>query len=219
MPTNHPPSLLSSVDPKSVPSSRDITLSTKVDLPLSLHLGGRLKALREAYGLSQRELAKRAGITNSNISMIEQEQVSPSVQSLARILHAFPISLADFFAWDLTTCGIYVYPAAALHQTHRVTTAGAVIQQLAHNNSERQLDMQVQTFPAGFIGELTQTADAQDFCGLVTQGHVSLLVGAQLHELSAGDGFYIPRGVQFRFNNSTIELASIVSCSLFVRGI
>lgn len=216
MPIHNLPSVLPSVDSKNVPPD---TLSAAADLTLNPTLGVRLKALRGAYGLSQRELAKRAGITNSNISMIEQEQVSPSVQSLARILHAFPMSLADFFAWDLTACGTYVYSAAALHQTQKVTAAGAVIQQLAHNNSGRQLDMQVQTFPAGFIGELTQAAGAQDFCGLVTQGHLSLLVGGQLHELSAGDGFYIPRGVQFRFNNSTIEPASIVSCSLFVRSV
>lgn len=210
------------VDVSHYPTIADAHFAVAVSAPsadttASPHLGLRLKTLREAYGFSQRELAKRAGITNSNISMIEQEQVSPSVQSLARILTAFPMSLADFFAWDLTASGSYVYPAVTLHQDQRVTAAGAVIQSLAQNNSERQLDMQVQSLPAGFIGELTQAAGLQDFCGLVTQGCLTLLVGAQLHKLSVGDGFYIPRGVQFRFNNPTTALASFVSCSLFVR--
>ena len=64
--------------------------------PRDLDTGRRLKAVREAHGWSQRELAKRAGITNSAISMVEQGQVSPSVQSLARILAAFPMDLAEF---------------------------------------------------------------------------------------------------------------------------
>ena len=45
-------------------------------------LGTRLRALREMHGLSQRELAKRAGVSNAIISLIEQNRNSPSVGSL-----------------------------------------------------------------------------------------------------------------------------------------
>lgn len=60
-------------------------------------VGKRLRLLREIQGYSQRELAKRSGITHSNISMIEQGQISPSIQSIQRILTAFSVSLSDFF--------------------------------------------------------------------------------------------------------------------------
>ena len=39
---------------------------------MSLDVGARLKVVRKKRGLSQRELAKRAGVTNSTISLIEQ---------------------------------------------------------------------------------------------------------------------------------------------------
>jgi transcriptional regulator with XRE-family HTH domain len=71
---------------------------TPSSLDLSLDVGNKLKALREIQGFSQRELAKRSGVTHSNISMIEQGQVSPSIQSITRILHALCISPPDFFA-------------------------------------------------------------------------------------------------------------------------
>ncbi len=70
-------------------------------MPESVTLGIRLKALREFYGWSQRELAKRAGVPNSAISMIEQGAVSPTVQSLEKVLKGFPIKLKDFFLIDL----------------------------------------------------------------------------------------------------------------------
>ena len=54
--------------------------------------------MRERAGLTQRELAKRAGVTNATISLIEQEAHAPSLASLHRILSAIPISIADFFA-------------------------------------------------------------------------------------------------------------------------
>jgi len=43
---------------------------------MSLDVGAHLKAVRQMYGLSQRELAKRAGVTNGLISLIEQNRVS-----------------------------------------------------------------------------------------------------------------------------------------------
>lgn len=66
-------------------------------------LGQRLIALRGVFGYSQRELAKRAGVPNSAISVIEQGKSSPSVTSLSRVLAGFPLSLEQFFALGFAT--------------------------------------------------------------------------------------------------------------------
>ena len=63
--------------------------------------GQRLRAIRETSGLSQRALAKKAGVTNGIISMIEQNRNSPSLVTLKKILDAVPISFSDFFSIDL----------------------------------------------------------------------------------------------------------------------
>ena len=55
-----------------------------MDQGIIFDLGQRLRALRLARGLSQRELAKRAGVSNAIISLIEQNRSSPSVGSLKR---------------------------------------------------------------------------------------------------------------------------------------
>jgi transcriptional regulator with XRE-family HTH domain len=61
-------------------------------------VGARILQLRSLIGLSQRELAKRAGMTNSVISTIEQDKVSPSVSSLAKLLSGLGLSLSEFFS-------------------------------------------------------------------------------------------------------------------------
>lgn len=61
-------------------------------------LGGRLLYLRSLCGLSQRELAKRAGLTNSVISTIEQNKVSPSISSLERLLAGLGVTITQFFS-------------------------------------------------------------------------------------------------------------------------
>src|SRR5262245_54043690 len=67
---------------------------------MTIDVGAHLKAVRMLHGLSQRELAKRAGVTNGLISLIEQNRVSPSVSSLKKVLDGIPLSLADFFTLE-----------------------------------------------------------------------------------------------------------------------
>src|SRR5207247_4557712 len=67
---------------------------------MQINIGTRMKQMRSQKGLSQRGLAKRAGVTNGLISQIEQNKISPSVASLKKILDVLSLSLADFFTSD-----------------------------------------------------------------------------------------------------------------------
>jgi transcriptional regulator with XRE-family HTH domain len=49
--------------------------------------GQLLKTARRRHGVSQARLAARAGTTQSAISRIEHDQVSPSVETLRSLLH------------------------------------------------------------------------------------------------------------------------------------
>jgi len=46
-----------------------------------------LKDARDRHGVSQRELATRAGTTQSAISRIERDRISPSFKTLAELLY------------------------------------------------------------------------------------------------------------------------------------
>src|ERR1044072_7935945 len=49
--------------------------------------GRLLRETRVRHGLSQQRLARRAGTAQSTISRIEQDRSSPTVQTLAELLH------------------------------------------------------------------------------------------------------------------------------------
>src|SRR5688572_33400653 len=68
---------------------------------MSIDVGARLRSVRITFGLSQRALARRAGVTNGLISLIEQNRVSPSVSSLKKVLDGVPMTLAEFFTLDM----------------------------------------------------------------------------------------------------------------------
>lgn len=155
----------------------------------------RLKMIRDVFGFSQRELAKRAGVTNSSISMIEQGQVSPSIQSLSRILAVFPISMADFFSFKLP----------ADNQAQVIGYTGIPL--------SPQLDSHTEHLRAGQFTNFSSAA--VDSCGVVLEGclQLTLLTGNQ--SLREGDSFYIPAGQPFRLINRTELAVSFFLCSLF----
>ena len=63
-----------------------------------MDIGKRLQLVRKTQGLSQRELASRAGLTNGTISLIEKNKTSPSIASLKCLLDAIPMSMSEFFS-------------------------------------------------------------------------------------------------------------------------
>ena len=62
------------------------------------NIGLRLQNLRNQQGLSQRKLARSAGVSNATISLIEHGRTDPSMGLLKRILDAMGVSFADFFS-------------------------------------------------------------------------------------------------------------------------
>ncbi len=176
--------------------------------PEALALGARLKRVRELAGLSQRELAKRAGVPNSSVSTIEQGQVSPSVQSLGKLLAAVPISLSQFFADDHTYPGVRVagprqwVPLPQLRGLRR------------HRLAEGRLITERWTLPAGVdTGQAPMTLLA-DTSGTVISGTFRLTVGLQVFDLEAGGGYYLEAGKRFRLQNPTDTDAVLVLSSL-----
>ncbi len=162
----------------------------------------RLKLIREAYGISQRELAKRAGVTNSNISMIELGQVSPSIHSLERILSVFPISLADFFSFQ---------PTSSLRIT-RTFSESAVNETLVSQVSG-QITSKIIIVPPNSSSSFCLLA--QDASGVVIRGTSKLKSISTVEMLSAGDAFYIPACQIHQFINCSETSLQLFICTGF----
>ena len=60
-------------------------------------LGSRLRGLRKERALSQRELADLASLSPNAISLIERDEISPSVATLQRLAAALGVKMSYFF--------------------------------------------------------------------------------------------------------------------------
>lgn len=171
-------------------------------------LGSRLQRLRQAHGMSQRVLAKRAGMTNGAISMIEKNRVSPSVATLKKILAAFGLSLTVFFADDFEP------ESKVFYRNEELTTIAdglVTLRQLGSNMSSRHMQLLHETYlPGGDTGDTPLSHEGQE-AGMIVRGELEITVGGQREVLVRGDGYYFNSRLPHRFRNISSEVCEIVS--------
>jgi transcriptional regulator with XRE-family HTH domain len=64
----------------------------------AVEIGNFLKSKREGLGLSQAEVARRAGVDKATVSRVEGAQLSPRTDNLQAIGEVVGVSLTDIFA-------------------------------------------------------------------------------------------------------------------------
>ena len=164
-----------------------------------MDIGFRLQTVRTLKGLSQRELAKRAGVTNSTISLIEQNKVSPSVSSLKKVLGGIPISLAEFFTLDIAESEDS--PFYPVDEQPDVGTNEIHYYLVGKHRSNRQIGLLREVMPPGSdTGESMLEHEGEEG-GVVIQGQIELTVGEQVRVLGPGEGYYFESRIPHRFRN------------------
>lgn len=179
------------------------------DQASALDIGARLRSVRERAGLSQRELAKKAGVTHTTISLIEQEAHAPSLASLHRILSAIPISIADFFALPSSQQNVLFNEAADLAV---VTRGEADLRVLAPERRDKSLQMFIERYqPGAGTGEEPITHDGET-AAVVLRGTIEVRVGDVIRVLRRGGGYQIIGKQPYMLRNIGKTVA-IVACA------
>ncbi|MCX2523157.1 cupin domain-containing protein [Larsenimonas rhizosphaerae] len=178
--------------------------------PPVMDVGKRLKQLRQHHNLSQRELAKRAGVTNSTVSLIELNNVSPSVSSLRKILDAIPVSLNDFFTDEPAEHHRFFYHADELaelgdgHLSFRLIGA---------SRRNRKMTILHEHYPPGADTGDDMLAHEGEEGGVIVEGEIELTVDGESRHLSKGDGYYFDSTLPHRFRNTSNVTCIIVSAN------
>src|SRR3546814_20864270 len=141
---------------------------------MDIDIGARLKAVRQARKLSQRELARRAGLTNATVSLNESNQMNPSVGALKRVLDGIPMSLAEFFAQDIATPRQAFYTAAELTEVGKGQIS---YRQIGADLAGRALQLLIERYAAGADTGRVLLKHASGEGGIAIPGRPDVTVG------------------------------------------
>lgn len=171
-------------------------------------LGSLLRRVREARGLSQRQLAKRAGISNATISLMEANAVNPSVGALKRVLDAVPIGLSEFFALDSRQGRKVFYRQDELMEIGRGRVS---YRQVGSDLRGRALQMIAERYaPGADSGKVLLNHQGEE-CGIVLRGQLEVTVGEDKAVLGPGDAYYFDSREPHRFRNIGEDICEVVS--------
>ena len=174
-----------------------------------LAVGARLKTIRERAGLSQRELAKRAGVTHATVSLIEQEAHAPSLSSLHRILTAIPISMADFFALPVSQKNVLFYGPDDLTVLLR---GAADLRVLGSERRDKRLQLFIERYqPGAGTGDEPLVHDGET-AAVVIQGMIEVEAAGETRRIAAGGGWQVFGREPYRLRNVGRSVA-IVACA------
>nr|WP_264662446.1 cupin domain-containing protein [Azospirillum canadense] len=182
---------------------------------MDFDVGARLKQVRESNGLSQRQLAQRAGVTNGTISLIEQNRCSPSVSSLRKVLQGIPMSLAEFFSpGDLPPREqIFFRKRDLVELTGLVKSkVGTISYRQVGDLRGRNLQVLHEKYaPGADTGGRTMLQHESEEGGIVIRGRIELTVGDRKEILEPGDAYLFDSRIPHRFRNVGEEECEIIS--------
>jgi transcriptional regulator with XRE-family HTH domain len=173
-----------------------------------LDIGSRLRFVREHAGLSQRQLAKKAGITNSTISLIEANRTNPSIGALRRVLDAIPIGVSDFFALDVKDDDPIFFSTNDLLEIGKGPIS---FRQVGRSMAKRKLQMLSECYqPGADTGRIALSHEGEE-AGFVISGKLEVTVDGERRILGAGDAYCFASHKPHRFRCVGDEPARVVS--------
>ena len=180
---------------------------------MDIDVGYRLKMVRLRHQLSQRALAKKAGVANASISLIESGSTSPSVSALKRILAGIPMTLAEFFSDELPGAVTEVFYRAE-NLTEISAGDGISYRQIGSAKAGHVLQILNERYAIGADTGLVMLQHEGEEGGVILSGRLEVTVGEATRILGAGDAYYFNSKQVHRFRNVGNEVCTLVSsCS------
>jgi transcriptional regulator with XRE-family HTH domain len=174
-----------------------------------LQLGPRIRSLRQARSITLRELAERAGVTESFLSQVEREVTSPSIATVQRIARGLDLAIAELFIED-EPHGRLVRQA----ERRRITYPGlGAVDEFLTSNMSGRLQVILSTIePGGGTGDEPYAHDSDEEVVIVLAGELELWVADEHHLLREGDAITYSSRLAHRNVNNGDRPAVVLFC-------
>ena len=186
-----------------------------------IHVGEKVKTLREQKGLSLKDLADLTGFSTALLSQMENHLVSPSLGTMIKLAKALGVKVGDFLG---ETAG---EPFAIVRKDERKTVSrfaskegvkyGYSYESLGFEKKNRRMEPFIVTLePATVKTSKTSAHDGEEFI-FVLEGEMEVILGNHTDVLYPGDSIYydsnIPHRVQCHQDRVTKILAVLYAGS------
>src|SRR4051812_38631668 len=186
-------------------------------LDQQIHIGPRVKALREAMDLSLRDLAERSGVSAPMLSQVERGETSPTLAVATRIAAGLELTLSQLLRLDEDRHVVVVRRG----EGRKRRRGGHQVEELTPPLPGQRADVSVHrldpgTFTGGPADPPIHEPGSRE-TAIVLDGMATLVVDGQRHELREGDSVTFDADLAHHFENNgsdPAELLAVVAAGL-----
>jgi transcriptional regulator with XRE-family HTH domain len=184
-----------------------------------LHVGSRVRALREGMGLSLRDLAERSGVSAPMLSQVERGETSPTLQVAARMAAGLELTLSQLLRLDEGD-GVAIVRARE-RLSGRNGRRGHRYEVLTPPIPGQRAEVSLHTLAPGAAtagpGDPPMHEPGSRETAVVTEGRVRLVCGGEAYDLAEGDAVTFDADLPHHFENpgdADARLLAVVAAGL-----
>lgn len=170
-------------------------------------LGPRVRGLRKERDLSQRELARLAGVSANAISLIERNEISPSVATLHRLATALNVKISYFLEGEEEQTNIIHIKAS---QRPFLTSKGLMVAGLGQRLPGQEVEPFFIALAPGAESGRRPVIHAGHEIVCCLQGAVEYEIDGEIHLLEAGDFLLFEAELPHHWRNPADERAEML---------
>jgi XRE family transcriptional regulator, regulator of sulfur utilization len=184
------------------PASRALSRPGAIGVRDDAGIGARIRSLREAMGLSLRDLGQRSGVSAASLSQIERGESSPTVALAGRIASGLELSLSQLLRLDEERHLVVVRAGTG----RRRERSGHAVEELTPPLPGQRADVSRHELAPG-----SRTGGDDDppihepgsrETVVVLEGEVELAIDGQTHVLAEGDSVTFDADLPHRLENA-----------------
>jgi XRE family transcriptional regulator, regulator of sulfur utilization len=181
---------------------------TVVDTPA---VGARVRALRDAMGLSLRDLADRSGVSAPMLSQVERGETSPTLAVAARIAAGLELTLSQLLRLDEDRHVVVIRRG----EGRKRRRAGHRVEELTPPLPGQRADVSLHRLDPGAVtggpGDPPLHEPGSRETAVVLDGAPTLVVDGQRHELREGDSVTFDADLAHHFENNANQPAQLLA--------
>ena len=167
--------------------------------------GPRVRALREAMGLSLRDLAERSGVSAPMLSQVERGETSPTLSVAAKIATGLDLTLSQLLRLDESTHAVVTRKG----RRRRYSNGGHKYEELTPPLPGQRADVSLHTLESeattGGPGDPPIHEPGSRETAVVLDGELTLVIDGAIHELGTGDSVTFDADLPHHFENHGAE--------------
>ncbi|MFC6315583.1 helix-turn-helix domain-containing protein [Lapidilactobacillus achengensis] len=169
--------------------------------------GQKLRALRVMKNLTQEELGERTDLTKGYLSQLENDQASPTVDTLTDILTVLGVSLAEFFTEEPSQATVLF--GMDQQVDHVDEGLGYHLRWLINDSNEREMEPVLLTIEPGGKFKAFDPSPAETFV-YVLKGSVGLHLGDEVINARAHESLYFTATNPHQLTNTTAKPVTLL---------